>query len=148
MPRVKGSTTRSLANKVDPNAGMGHCLHMSADTQPPSLANETAEAAAESLSLLADETRLKILWALMHSEQSVNALAAIVGAKAPAVSQHLSKLRLAGMVAVRREGTYAYYRACDDHISRMVNLLVEHTSEELAAQAKVNALLAETITQL
>jgi DNA-binding transcriptional ArsR family regulator len=45
------------------------------------------------------------------------------------------------MVSVRREGTYAYYTASDDHISRIVSLLVDHTSEELAAQAQVKALL-------
>ncbi|HVN13694.1 MAG TPA: metalloregulator ArsR/SmtB family transcription factor [Kineosporiaceae bacterium] len=120
---------------------------MSADAQPISLASETARAAAASLALLADDTRLKILWTLMHGEQHVNALADIVGAKAPAVSQHLSKLRLAGMVSVRREGTYAYYRASDDHISRIVSLLVDHTSEELAAQAQVSALRARTEKQ-
>lgn len=126
---------------------MRHSLRMSADAQPISLASETARAAAASLALLADDTRLKILWTLMHGEQHVNALADIVGAKAPAVSQHLSKLRLAGMVSVRREGTYAYYRASDDHISRIVSLLVDHTSEELAAQAQVSALRARTEKQ-
>jgi DNA-binding transcriptional ArsR family regulator len=120
---------------------------MSADTQPRVLAGETARAAAASLTLLADDTRLKILWVLMQGEHHVNALAELVGAKAPAVSQHLSKLRLAGMVAVRREGTYAYYRASDDHISRIVSLLVDHTSEELAAQAQVDALRARAATR-
>ncbi len=120
---------------------------MSADTQPTILAGETASAAAASLALLADDTRLKILWTLMQGEQHVNALAEIVGAKAPAVSQHLSKLRLAGMVSVRREGTYAFYRASDDHISRIVSLLVDHTSEELAAQAEVSALRARASTK-
>ncbi len=109
------------------------------------LAGETARAAATSLTLLADDTRLKILWTLMQGEQHVNALAEIVGAKAPAVSQHLSKLRLAGMVSVRREGTYAYYRASDDHISSIVRLLVDHTSEELAAQRQVSALRARSV---
>jgi DNA-binding transcriptional ArsR family regulator len=113
---------------------------MSADTQPASLPSATARAAAASLSLLADDTRLKILWTLMQGEQHVNALADLVGAKAPAVSQHLGKLRIAGMVSVRREGTYAYYSASDDHISRIVSLLVDHTSEELAAQQHVNDL--------
>jgi DNA-binding transcriptional ArsR family regulator len=120
---------------------------MSADTQPVALPGGTASAAAASLALLADDTRLKILWVLMQGEHHVNALADLVGAKAPAVSQHLSKLRAAGMVSVRREGTYAYYRASDDHISRIVRLLVEHTSEELAAQAQVSALRARTATK-
>ncbi len=77
----------------------------------------------------------------MQGEQHVNALADLIGARAPAVSQHLGKLRLAGMVSVRREGTYAYYSASDDHICSIVSLLVDHTSEELAAQHQVNALL-------
>jgi DNA-binding transcriptional ArsR family regulator len=113
---------------------------MPAGKAPDQLPDATARAAAGSLSLLADDTRLKILWTLMQGEQSVNTLADLVGAKAPAVSQHLSKLRLAGMVEVRRAGTFAYYRACDDHISRIVADLVAHTTEELAAQAQVDAL--------
>jgi DNA-binding transcriptional ArsR family regulator len=119
---------------------------MSADKQSLGLASETARAAAASLALLADDTRLRILWTLMQGEQHVNALAEIVGAKAPAVSQHLGKLRLAGMVSVRREGTFAYYRASDDHISRIVGLLIDHTSEELAAQAQVAALRSRPTT--
>lgn len=124
-----------------------HSLRMSADAQPRVLASETARAAAASLALLADDTRLKILWVLMQDEHHVNALAGLVGAKAPAVSQHLSKLRAAGLVSVRREGTYAYYQASDDHISRIVSLLVDHTSEELAAQAQVSALRARAATR-
>jgi DNA-binding transcriptional ArsR family regulator len=99
------------------------------------LPDAAASAAADSLRLLADGTRLKILWVLMHEEANVGTLAELVGANPPAVSQHLAKLRAAGMVEVRREGTFAYYRACDDHISRIVTDLVDHTGEELAAQA-------------
>jgi DNA-binding transcriptional ArsR family regulator len=132
---------------------------VSADRQPTTLAgeatlssetslpSETARAAAAALALLADDTRLKILWVLMQRELHVNALAELVGAKAPAVSQHLSKLRVAGMVSVRREGTYAYYRASDDHISRIVSTLVDHISEELAAQAEVSAERARRATE-
>ena len=116
-------------------------LRMSAGAQPAPLPSATASAAAASLSLLADDTRLKILWTLMQGEQHVNALADLIGANAPAVSQHLGKLRIAGMVSVRREGTYAYYTASDDHISRIVSLLVDHTAEELEAQKQVNDLL-------
>jgi ArsR family transcriptional regulator len=99
------------------------------------LPDDTAAAAADSLRLLADDTRLKILWVLMHGEANVGAVADLVGANPPAVSQHLAKLRAAGMVEVRREGTFAYYRACDDHISRIVVDLIDHTSEELAVRA-------------
>jgi len=103
------------------------------------LSDAAAGAAAASLALLADNTRLKIFWTLMQGEQHVNALAELVGAKAPAVSQHLSRLKAAGMVDVRREGTFAYYRTSDDHISRIVTDLLDHTAEELAAKAEVDA---------
>ncbi len=119
---------------------MLHYLRMPADAQPIGLPSATARAAVGALALLADDTRLKILWTLMQGEQHVNALADLVGAKAPAVSQHLGKLRLAGMVSVRRDGTYAYYSASDDHISRIVSLLVDHASDELAAQHQISEL--------
>lgn len=67
--------------------------------------------AAESLRLLADPTRIKILWALLHGEESVACLAELVGATPTAVSQHLAKLRLAGLVEGRREGAFVYYSA-------------------------------------
>lgn len=70
--------------------------------------------AADRLRLLADPTRLKILWALAQGESSVACLAGIVGAAPTAVSQHLAKLRLAGIVENRREGTFVYY-TIEDH---------------------------------
>ena len=56
------------------------------------------DAATATLKLLADRTRLHIVWALLHGEHSVNELAAHVGVAAPAVSQHLAKLRRAAGV--------------------------------------------------
>ena len=78
-----------------------------------------ARIAASTFRMLADPTRVKILWALFAQESSVNVLAESVGATPAAVSQHLAKLRLAGLVESRREGTYAYYRASDAHVRRL-----------------------------
>jgi DNA-binding transcriptional ArsR family regulator len=108
------------------------------------LTGPVASAAADSLALLADDTRLKILWVLMQDEANVGTIAELVGAKPPGVSQHLAKLRMAGMVDVRREGTFAFYRASDEHISRILVDLLEHTREELSAQAAVAARLKRT----
>jgi ArsR family transcriptional regulator, zinc-responsive transcriptional repressor len=72
------------------------------------------------LKLLADPTRLRILWALLHSEHSVNELADHVGAQPAAVSQHLAKLRLARVVTTRREGTRIFYSTQNPHIRRLV----------------------------
>jgi DNA-binding transcriptional ArsR family regulator len=82
--------------------------------------DDEALRAAERFRLLADPTRVKILWALSHGETSVACLAALVGASPTAVSQHLSKLRLAGLVRGRREGTFVHYTAVDDEVRTLL----------------------------
>ena len=81
---------------------------------------EQLELAVWTLKLLADATRLSILWALLHGEHSVNELASHVGAQPAAVSQHLAKLRLGRLVRVRREGTRKFYAADDVHVRQLV----------------------------
>ena len=77
------------------------------------------ETAAETLKLLADPTRLRVVWALLHGEHSVNELADHVGVRPSAVSQHLAKLRLAGLVRTRRSGNRIFYAAENEHIERL-----------------------------
>ncbi|MHB8670452.1 MAG: ArsR/SmtB family transcription factor [Acidimicrobiales bacterium] len=78
------------------------------------------------MKLLADPTRLRIIWALLHGEHSVNELADHVGGQAAAVSQHLAKLRLAGLVKTRREGTRIFYAAQDAHVRRLIEEALFH----------------------
>ncbi len=82
--------------------------------------DDEARSAAERFRLLADPTRVKILWALSQGETSVACLAELVGATPTAVSQHLSKLRLAGLVRGRRDGTFIHYTAVDDDVSALL----------------------------
>jgi len=82
--------------------------------------------AVDTFKLLADPTRLRILWALLHGEHSVNNLADHIGATSAAVSQHLAKLRLARLVKTRREGTYVFYLAENDHVRRLVEEALFH----------------------
>lgn len=79
-----------------------------------------AQRAADTFRLLADPTRVKLLWALLQGETSVACLAELVDAAPAAVSQHLSKLRLAGLVHGHRRGTFVYYSATDDHIRTLL----------------------------
>lgn len=60
--------------------------------------------------MLADPTRLRILWALFAGEQSVGGLAELVGVTPLIVSQHLAKLRLGRVVTTRRERTRGVLR--------------------------------------
>ena len=78
------------------------------------------DTATETLKLLADRTRLHIVWSLLHGEHSVNDLAEHVGVAPAAVSQHLAKLRLARLVTVRRDGNRLFYLAENDHVLRLV----------------------------
>lgn len=82
--------------------------------------------AVDTFRLLADPTRLQILWTLLHGEHSVNLLAEHVGATSAAVSQHLAKLRLARLVKTRREGTYVFYLAQNAHVRRLVEEALFH----------------------
>ncbi|MFG2196640.1 ArsR/SmtB family transcription factor [Streptomyces sp. NPDC048639] len=89
-----------------------------------------AEAAA-AFGLLASSARLHIMWALAQGESDVTRLADRVGGALPAVSQHLTKLKLAGLVRARREGRRQVYFVDDPDIVTVVRLMVG----QLAARA-------------
>ena len=70
--------------------------------------------------MLADSTRIQLLWALIDRELSVNDLAVQVGKMPASVSQHLAKLRMTRLVRTRREGTQIFYRLENEHIAQLV----------------------------
>ncbi len=82
--------------------------------------------------LLADPTRLRMLWLLCGDDYDVTSLAAAVGIARPAVSQHLAKLRLAGLVAVHRDGRRALYHVTGGHVRRMLAEAMEHAHHRSA----------------
>src|SRR5688500_9512113 len=82
--------------------------------------DEQVHRAADAFRMLADPTRIKILWALLQGESSVACLAELVGAAPTTVSQHLAKLRLAGLVRGRREGTFVHYSAASSHVRALL----------------------------
>ncbi|WP_424186266.1 ArsR/SmtB family transcription factor [Actinokineospora sp. G85] len=78
------------------------------------------DAAVAALRMLADPTRLRILWLLSAAEHDVTTLAALVETSRPSVSQHLTKLRHTGLVTTRRDGRRIFYTARGGHVRRMV----------------------------
>jgi DNA-binding transcriptional ArsR family regulator len=78
-------------------------------------------AAVTTLQLLADPTRLGLMWILTSGEHDVGTLAAAVAAARPAVSQHLAKLRLGGLVQTRRVGRRVLYRADNAHLRTLIS---------------------------
>lgn len=84
------------------------------------LNTEQVALAADTLKLLSDPTRLKILWALLHGEHSVSELAEHITAQPAAVSQHLAKLRIAQLVKVRRDGNKMFYLTDNGHVRKLI----------------------------
>lgn len=111
---------------------MSYYLRMREDTVRPPLEEDEAELAAEVFRMLADPTRVRLLWALVGREMSVNELIAHVGKPGPTVSQHLAKLRLAHLVQTRKVGTSVYYRPANDHVEQLVTDAV-HNAEHLSS---------------
>ncbi|MFB9634744.1 ArsR/SmtB family transcription factor [Streptomyces spiralis] len=87
---------------------------------PHTPGEEQVALAAELLALLGDRTRLTLLHALTSGEADVTTLTEACGAARPAVSQHLARLRLAGLVATRKEGRRVIYSLHDGHLRRLV----------------------------
>lgn len=71
----------------------------------------TIEGWTEIFKLLADRSRLKILLALAQDgEMHVSALCDLLGQSQPAVSHHLTLLRMRNLVGFRRDGKHNFYR--------------------------------------
>nr|WP_232014284.1 metalloregulator ArsR/SmtB family transcription factor [Cellulomonas fimi] len=99
-----------------------------AHAAPP---DEDLDHAVEVLRLLADRTRLAILAMLDGTEMPVNAIAEALGRPAPAVSQHLARLRAGRLVTSRRDGTTVFYGQPDEHVAALVANVLQHTEHAL-----------------
>ena len=87
------------------------------------LQGKVAEASA-TLRLLANEKRLLVLCQLaLAGEMSVGALAEAVGLSQSALSQHLARLRVDGLVAARREAQVLHYRISDPRVEKLLQAL-------------------------
>ncbi len=75
---------------------------------------------------LADPTRAKIVYSILHQELCTCDLAAITGISESAVSQHLSVLRRLRLVRSRRAGKVVYYALDDPHINDLLQVCLDH----------------------
>lgn len=93
---------------------------MNADSEAELPGEDEVDLAVGVFRMLADPTRVRLLWALTRRELTVGELAVLVGKPAPSVSQHLAKLRMERLVLTRREGVQIHYRVANEHIARLV----------------------------
>lgn len=111
---------------------MGKPVETPPDRQPTAV---ELDHAASVLQLLSDRTRLGIIALLLPgTELAVGEIAQRLERPVPAVSQHLSKLKSGRLVLARREGTSIMYRLCGEHVSLLVENLLQHTEHELFAE--------------
>ena len=91
--------------------------------------SEVVQTVADTLRVLGDPTRLRIVDALSRHELCVCDLALIVGASQSTVSHSLRALRQMRLVRYRKEGKIAYYSLDDAHIGSLLSVAFEHATE-------------------
>lgn len=78
------------------------------------------EKPAELLKALSNPVRLEIVHSLLHTGcHNVSCMMQEVGMSQSCISQHLQKLRLAGIVAAERSGNEVYYRVASREVARL-----------------------------
>ena len=81
------------------------------------------------LSSLANEVRLRLLLCLSNGEKNVTELIGNCQLSQSAVSQHLEKLRLSGLVETRRNGKEIYYRLIHTKTAKISEDLLDYVEE-------------------
>lgn len=94
------------------------------------------EEAAQRFALLGDASRLRVL-SILHAtgEMPVGVLAERTGLTRTNLSQHLSRMAMAGLVARRRSGTTIYYRVTDESLGELCELVCASLRERGRALA-------------
>ena len=84
-----------------------------------------AAEAADFLKSVANDRRLVVLCELAKGERTVNELEAVAGISQSALSQHLAKLRRAGLVKTRRQSQAIHYSLVDSGTKRLIDVLYD-----------------------
>ncbi len=79
--------------------------------------------AANFLRAIGSEQRLMILCVLIEGRKTVTEICSALGARQSLVSQHLTRLRLDGLVNVERQGHFAHYSVEDPLVREIVGAL-------------------------
>jgi len=98
------------------------CIARTPLNERPLMSPIQAGGLASVFKVLANDTRLRLLHALVRAEElCVTDLAGAVGMKPQAVSNQLQRLSDLGILASRRDGTSVYYRLVDHCVSGLLD---------------------------
>lgn len=95
---------------------------------------DAARQVASLFAMLADPTRLQVVYALLNApegELCVCDLAAGLGRDDTTISHQLRVLRSQHIVTMRKVGRVVYYRLVDEHIRQVLALGLDHAREPL-----------------
>jgi len=88
------------------------------------------EVAARTFALLSAPVRLHLVALAAEGQYDVGTLSERVGVSIATASQHLSKLRLAGIISAHRQGRRQIYTVEDPHVLTMVQQIFEHIAPD------------------
>ncbi|MBO1268677.1 ArsR/SmtB family transcription factor [Arthrobacter cavernae] len=95
---------------------------------------ELLENAAGTLRMLAEPTRLHLLWQLAQGPKTVTELVDDALVPRTVVSQHLAKLRLSGLVDTRKDGRHVIYSLHDGHLLRLIQETINHADHQVTGE--------------
>lgn len=91
----------------------------------PPLSDAALELIADRFRALSEPLRLRLLSLLMGGEMTVGQLVAATGSSQANVSKHLSVLRLAGMVSMKKEGTSTLCAISDPAVHQLCGIMCQ-----------------------
>lgn len=86
--------------------------------------------AASTFALLSSPARLHVMWLAAQDAYDVTTLARRAGVNVATMSQHLTKLRLAGLISARRDGRHHIYTVDDPHILTLLQQIFAHIAPD------------------
>jgi ArsR family transcriptional regulator len=106
------------------------------------LGEDTAHDLVQLFKLLADETRLRIMYYLMQQEElNVRTLCRLLEQSQPAVSHHLALLRVAGIIECRRDGKHNFYHLVPKRCQAYLNVVFGVTGDQMRKVRVEDAML-------
>jgi ArsR family transcriptional regulator len=93
--------------------------------------HQTAARTAELFAMFSDPNRVRILSALLETEElNVGALAACLGMTESAISHQLRSLRQMRIVRARKDGRQVFYAIDDEHVAQLLQQGLIHIQHE------------------
>ena len=81
--------------------------------------------------VMADPTRLKILYALMLGTCNVSKLVELLGMSQSSISHQLILLKQEGLIRSKKEGRKVFYSLDDDHVETLFTMGYTHAMHKI-----------------